>query len=178
MPHQQSLITQSQIAKERSENNVLLPNQNQYSTFYYYSALCMSIFWRNVVHRIAKSYQKLEVCLRYPTQQGRQLRYNQELGMKTVLDFFGIPQTNFEIFLIGFTGRYFFRKRNRFLEFSIGIDVVFYRPFPSVTVFCRKLPDLCLGIFRNCVSKFFGIVSWIFWNFSACDFLHRMYVSG
>jgi hypothetical protein len=35
--------------------------------------------------------------------------------------------------------------------------VVFYRPFPSVTGFCRKLPDLCLGIFRNCVSEFFGI---------------------
>jgi hypothetical protein len=53
------------------------------------------------------------------------------------------------------------KKRNRFSEFSIGIGigVVFYRPFPSVTGFCRKLPNLCLGIFRNCVSNFFGIVS-------------------
>jgi hypothetical protein len=41
--------------------------------------------------------------------------------------------------------------------------VVFYRPFPSVIGFCRKLPDLC-GIFQNCVSEFFGIVSWIFFG--------------
>ena len=73
----------------------------------------------------------------------------------------------FRNFSIGFIGNGIFRKRNRFLEFSIGIGVVFYRPFPSVTGFCRKLPDLCLGIFRNCVSEFFGIVSR---NFPACDF--------
>jgi hypothetical protein len=69
----------------------------------------------------------------------------------------------FRIFSIGFTGNDIFQKQNRFSEFSIGIGirigVVFYRPFPSVTGFCRKLPDLCLGIFRNCVSEFFGIVS-------------------
>jgi hypothetical protein len=41
--------------------------------------------------------------------------------------------------------------------------VVFYRPFPSVAGICRKLPDLCLGVFRNCVSEFFR-------NFPACDF--------
>ena len=73
----------------------------------------------------------------------------------------------FRNFSIGFIGNGIFRKRNRFSEFSIGIGigigVVFYRPFPSVTGFCRKLPDLCLGIFRNCVSEFF-------WNFPACDF--------
>jgi hypothetical protein len=65
----------------------------------------------------------------------------------------------FQNFSIGFTGNGIFRKRNRFSEFSIGIGigVVFYRPFPSVTGFCRKLPDLCLGIFRNCVSEFFEI---------------------
>ena len=73
----------------------------------------------------------------------------------------------FRNFSIGFTGNGIFRKRNRFSEFSIGIgieiSVVFYRPFPSVTGFCRKLPDLCLRIFRNCVSDFFR-------NFPACDF--------
>jgi len=61
----------------------------------------------------------------------------------------------FRNFSIGFTGNGIFRKRNRFSEFSIGIGigigVVFYRPFPSVTGFCRKLPD--------CVSEFSGIVS-------------------
>jgi hypothetical protein len=59
----------------------------------------------------------------------------------------------FRNFSIGFTGNGIFRKRNQFSEFSIGIgigiDVVFYRPFPSVTGFCQKLPDLCLEIFRN-----------------------------
>jgi hypothetical protein len=73
----------------------------------------------------------------------------------------------FRNFSIGFIGNGIFRKRNRFSEFSIGIGigigVVFYRPFPSVTGFCRKLPDLCLGNFRNCVSEFFR-------NFPACDF--------
>jgi hypothetical protein len=84
----------------------------------------------------------------------------------------------FRNFSVGFLGNGIFRKRNRFSEFSIrigiGIGVVFYRPFPSVTGFCRKLPDLCLGIFRNCDSEFFGIVSR---NFPACDFSHRLYVS-
>jgi hypothetical protein len=84
----------------------------------------------------------------------------------------------FRNFSIGFSGNDIFRKRNRFLEFSIGIGigigVVFYRPFSSVTGFSRKLPDLCLRIFRNCVSEFFGIVSR---NFLACDFSHRLYVS-
>ena len=86
--------------------------------------------------------------------------------MKTVSEFFGIPKTDIEFFSIGFTGNGIFRKRNRFSEFSIGIGigigVVFYRPFPSVTGFCRKLPDLCLRIFWNCVSDFFGIVPWFF----------------
>jgi hypothetical protein len=87
----------------------------------------------------------------------------------------------FRIFSIGITGNGIFRKRNRFLEFSIGIGirigVVFYRPFPSVTGFCRKIPDLCLGIFRNCVSDFFSeLCLGIFRNFPACDFSHRLYV--
>jgi hypothetical protein len=77
----------------------------------------------------------------------------------------------FRNFSIGFIGNSIFRKRNRFSEFSIGIGigigVVFYRPFPSVTGFCRKLPDLCLGNFRNCVSEFFRN---FFRNFPACDF--------
>jgi hypothetical protein len=37
---------------------------------------------------------------------------------------------------------------------------MFYRPFPSVIGFCRKLLDLCLGI----VSQN------LFRNFPACDF--------
>jgi hypothetical protein len=75
----------------------------------------------------------------------------------------------FRNFSVGFIGNGIFRKRNRFSEFSIGIGigigVVFYRPFPSVTGFLseitgfvsRNFPELCLGIFRNCVSKFSSI---------------------
>jgi hypothetical protein len=69
----------------------------------------------------------------------------------------------FRNFSIGFIDNGIFRKRNQFLEFSIEIGVVFYRPFSSITGFYRKLPVLCLGIFRNCVSNFFQ-------NFPACDF--------
>jgi hypothetical protein len=66
----------------------------------------------------------------------------------------------FRNFSIGFTGNGIFRKRNRFSEFSIGIGirigVVFYQPFLSeITGFVsRNFPELCLRIFRNCVSKF------------------------
>jgi hypothetical protein len=75
----------------------------------------------------------------------------------------------FRNFSIGFIGNGIFRKRKRFSEFFIGIGVVFYRPFPSVIGFCRKLPDLCHGIYQNCLR--------IFRNFPACDFSHRLYVS-
>jgi hypothetical protein len=63
----------------------------------------------------------------------------------------------FRNFSIGFTGNGIFRKQNRFLEFPIGIGVVFYRLFPSFTGFVsRNFPELCLRIF--------------FQNFPACDF--------
>jgi hypothetical protein len=86
----------------------------------------------------------------------------------------------FRNFSIGFIGNGIFRKRNRFSEFSIGIGigigVVFYRPFPSVTDFCRKLPDLCLGNFRNCVSEFFRI---FFGILQHVIFSHRrLYIFG
>jgi hypothetical protein len=68
----------------------------------------------------------------------------------------------FRNFSIGFIGNGIFRKRNRFSEFSIGIGigigVVFYRPFPSVTGF--------VGNYRICVSEFSGIVSLNFSEFS------------
>jgi hypothetical protein len=83
----------------------------------------------------------------------------------------------FRNFSIGFTGNGIFRKRNRFSEFSIGIGIgiglLFYRPFPSVTGFCRKLPDLCLGNFRNCVSEFFSEFSSMWFFRIACTFLDK-----
>jgi hypothetical protein len=62
------------------------------------------------------------------------------LGMKTVSEFFGIPETDFEIFRSDSPVTVFFEN---------GIGVVLYRPFLSVTGFCRKLPDLCLEIFSE-----------------------------
>jgi hypothetical protein len=86
----------------------------------------------------------------------------------------------FRNFSIGFTGNGIFRKRNRFSEFSIGIGieigVVFYRPFPSVTGFCRKLPDLCLGNFRNCVLEIFSEFSSMWFFRIACTFLDKDYL--
>jgi hypothetical protein len=85
----------------------------------------------------------------------------------------------FRNFSIRFIGNSIFRKRNRFTEFSIkigiGIGVLFYRPFPSVTGFCRKLSDLCLGIFRNCVSEFFGIFQHVIFRI-ACTSLDKDYL--
>jgi hypothetical protein len=85
----------------------------------------------------------------------------------------------FRNFSVGFIGNGIFRKRNRFSEFSIGIvigiGVVFYRPFPSVTGFCRKLPDLCFGIFRNCVSEFFGNFQHVIFRI-ACTSLDKDYL--
>jgi hypothetical protein len=53
--------------------------------------------------------------------------------------------------------------------------VVFYRPFPSVTGFCWKLPDLFLGIFLNCVSDFFGIFQHVIFRI-ACTSLDKDYL--
>jgi hypothetical protein len=112
-------------------------------------------------------------------QMGLVMRWARQPNTSLVRDEngFGIFRNSgnrFRNFSIGFTGNGIFRKRNRFSEFSIGIGigVVFYRPFPSVIGICRKLPDLCLGNFRNCVSEFFfGIFQYVI-------FSHHLYVSG
>jgi hypothetical protein len=45
------------------------------------------------------------------------------VGMKTVSEFFRIPETVYDFFPIGFAGNGFSRKRNRYLEFYIGIEI-------------------------------------------------------
>jgi hypothetical protein len=104
-----------------------------------------------------------QVLVHWKGQSAASAMCRDEIGFRI----FRNSGNRFRNFSIGFIGNGIFRKRNRFSEFSIGIGigigVVFYRPFPSVTGFCRKLSDLCLGNFRNCVSEFFR-------NFSACDF--------
>jgi hypothetical protein len=53
--------------------------------------------------------------------------------------------------------------------------VVFYRPFPSVTGFCRNFPELCLVIFQNCVSDFFGIFQHVIFRI-VCTSLDKDYL--
>jgi hypothetical protein len=86
--------------------------------------------------------------------------------MKTVSEFFGIPETDFEIFRSDSSITVFF-------ENGIG-----FRNFLSESVWCFTDRFLRLPIFvrnyRICVLEFFRIVSR---NFPACDFSHRLYVS-
>jgi hypothetical protein len=103
------------------------------------------------------------------------------LGMKTVSEFFGIPEIDFE----------FFRSDSPvtvFFENGIG-----FRNFLSESVsesaWCftdrfLRLP-IFVGNYRICVSEFSGIVSrnfselclGTFRNFPAYDFSHRLYIA-
>jgi hypothetical protein len=80
-----------------------------------------------------------------------------------VSEFFGIPETDFEIFRSDSPVTVFFEN---------GID---FRNFLSESAFCFTDHFLRLSVFvgnyRICVSEISGIVSWnFFWNFPACDF--------
>jgi hypothetical protein len=100
--------------------------------------------------------------------------------MKTVSEFFGIPETDFEIFrsdssvTVFFENEIGFRKRYRNRR---GV-------LPTVSFGYRFLSEIT-GNYRIYVSEFSGIVSrnfpelylGIFWNFPASDFSHRLYVS-
>jgi hypothetical protein len=83
--------------------------------------------------------------------------------MKTVSEFFGIPETDFEIFRSDSPVTVFF-------ENGIG-----FRNFLSESAWCftdrfLRLP-VFVGNYRICVSEFFGIVSRNFFrNFPACGF--------
>jgi hypothetical protein len=83
--------------------------------------------------------------------------------MKTVSEFFGIPETDFEIFRSDSPVTVFF-------ENGIG-----FRNFLSESAWCftdrfYRLP-VFVGNYRICVSEISGIVSRIFFrNFPACDF--------
>jgi hypothetical protein len=98
--------------------------------------------------------------------------------MKTVSEFFGIPETDFEIFRSDSSVTVFF-------ENGIGFRNFLSEPV-SESVWCftdcfLRLP-VFVGNYRICVSKFSGIVSrnflelclGIFQNFPACDFSHRL----
>jgi hypothetical protein len=86
----------------------------------------------------------------------------------------------FRNFSIGFTGNSIFSKT----ESVFGI---FYQNryrnrrgvLPTVSFgyrFCRKLPDLCLRIFRNCVSEFFSEFSGMWFFGIACTSLDKDYL--
>jgi hypothetical protein len=101
------------------------------------------------------------------------------VGMKTVSEFFGIPETDFErsdsSVTIFFESGISFQN---FLSESVSeLAWCFTDSFLQLPVF--------VGNYRICVSEFSGIVSQIFSelclrifrNFRACDFSHRLYVS-
>jgi hypothetical protein len=98
----------------------------------------------------------------------------------------------FRNFSIGFTGNGIFRKRNRFSEFSIGrcgvlptvsfglrlpVFVGNYRICVSEFsgIVSRNFPELCLGIFRNCVLEFFVIFQQVIFRI-ACTSLDKDYL--
>jgi hypothetical protein len=100
-----------------------------------------------------------------------------EVGMKTISEFFGISETEFEFFRSDSLVTVFFEN---------GTD---FRNFLSESAWCftdrfLRLPFF-VGNYRICVSEFSGIVSRIFSelcleifrNFPASDFSHRLYVS-
>jgi hypothetical protein len=99
--------------------------------------------------------------------------------MKTVSEFFGIPETDFEFFRSDSSVTVFFENRIDFRNFQSESE--------SVCCFTDRFLRLpfFVGNYRICVSEFSGIVSrnfselclGIFRNFSACDFSHRLYVS-
>jgi hypothetical protein len=79
--------------------------------------------------------------------------------MKTVSEFFGIPETDFEIFRSDSPVTVFFEN---------GID---FQNFQSESAWCftdrfLRLP-VFVGNYRICVSKFSGIVSLNFSEFSS-----------
>jgi hypothetical protein len=98
--------------------------------------------------------------------------------MKTVSEFFGIPETDFENFrsdssvTVFFENGIGFRNRRGVLPtVSFG-----YRFLSEITGFIsRNFPELCLGIFRNCFSEFFGIFQQVIFRI-ACTSLDKDYL--
>jgi hypothetical protein len=89
--------------------------------------------------------------------------------MKTVSEFFGIPETDFEIFRSDSSVTVFFENRIGFQNFLSESVWCFTDCFLRLSVF--------VGNYRICVSEFSEIVSRIFfWKFPACDFSYRLYV--
>jgi hypothetical protein len=101
--------------------------------------------------------------------------------MKTVSEFFGIPKTDFEIFRSDSPVTVFFKNGIGFRNF-LSESV-------SKSAWCftdrfLRLPGFVEN-YRICVSEISEIVSRnfselcleFFWNFSACDFSHCLYVS-
>jgi hypothetical protein len=103
------------------------------------------------------------------------------VGMKTVSEFFGIPETDFEIFRSDSSLTVFFENEIGFRNFLSG--PVSESAWCFTDCFLR-LP-IFVGNYQICVSEFSGIVSrnfselclGIFRIFPTCDFSHRLYVS-
>jgi hypothetical protein len=84
------------------------------------------------------------------------------IGMKTVSEFFGIPETDFKIFRSDSSVTVFFENGIGFWNFLS--ESVWESAWYFIDRFLR-LP-VFVGNYRICVSEF-----------SACDFSHRLYAS-
>jgi hypothetical protein len=107
----------------------------------------------------------VKVCLVFCSMRLGSLLYPQ-VGMKTILEFFGIPETDFEIFRSDSSVTVFFENGIDFRNFlsepvsesawCFTVRSFGYRFLSEITRFVfRNFPEFCLEIFRN---------------FSACDF--------
>jgi hypothetical protein len=90
-----------------------------------------------------------------------------QVGMKTVSELFGIPETDFEIFRSDSPVTVFFENgigfRNFLSESVLELAWCFTDRFLRLSVFVEN--------YRICVSEFSEIVYQIFFrNFPACDF--------
>jgi hypothetical protein len=100
------------------------------------------------------------------------------VGMKTVSDFFGIPETDFENFRSASSVTVFFENGIGYRNFLSESAWCFTDRFLRLPVFVgnyRIYVSKFSGIFRNCFSDFFGIFQQVIFRI-ACTFLDKDYL--
>jgi hypothetical protein len=110
--------------------------------------------------------------------------------IKTVSEFFGIPETDFEIFRSDSSVTVFFENgigfRNflsesawcftdRFLRLSVFVENYRICVSEFSGIVSQNFSELCLGIFQNCFSEFFGNFQHVIFRI-ACTSLDKDYL--
>jgi hypothetical protein len=133
-------------------------------------APCSATAWSKMLEKKMVVIMKMMVIIQLNSQYKLWMRKNLsqvEVAMKTVSEFFGIPETDFEIFRSNSPVTVFF-------ENGIGFRNFLSEPV-SESAWCftdrfLRLP-VFVGNYRICVSEFSRIVSQNFFrNFLVCDF--------